>query len=99
MGDIRMTDAAATTVKERFNDLAAEFDNTKAEIKVHAADMMTAAGEFSGSMTAGAAAFDMSWQDCFEFCSTSAALIAGNTNAMKVDLAALDQDTRTTITL
>lgn len=94
-----MTAAAASKVKEQFNDLAAEFDNSKSEIKTYATQMQTACGEFSDSMTSGAAAFDMSWQDAFEFCSTSSALIAGNTNAMKVDLDALDQDASTTITL
>jgi len=96
---VRMTDAAAAKVKEQFNDLAAEFDNSRREIKSCASQMQTACGEFGDVMMPGAAAFDMSWQDAFDFCSTGAALIAGNTNAMQVDLNQLDQDASTSIVL
>jgi hypothetical protein len=99
MTDVKMTDAAATRIREQFNDLSAEFDNSRAQIRSFAHDVQSACGEFSGSMATGAGSFDVSWQDCFDVCSTAAALIAGNTNAFKVDLEALDRDARTTIVL
>jgi hypothetical protein len=99
VGDVKMTDAAASLVQNQFNDLSAEFDNSRAEVKGYAADMTSACGEFSAKMESGAGSFDISWQDAFAVCSTSAALIAGNTNGFKVDLDKLDQDTRTTIVL
>jgi len=43
-------------------------------------------------MDTGAGTFDISWRDCFEVCSNSAALIAGNTNQFSVDLSRLDRD-------
>lgn len=94
-----MTDAAATTVKEQFNDLSAEFRNSRGEIKALAAGMMTGSGEFSGSMSDGSASFDISWQDAFEVCATSSALISGNTNSFKVDLDSLDTDSSLLIVL
>jgi len=99
MTDVKMTDAAATRIREQFNDLSAEFDNSRAQVKSCAQDIQAACGEFSGSVAAGAGSFDVAWQDCFDVCSTAAALIAGNTNAFKIDLEKLDRDARSTIVL
>lgn len=94
-----MTDAAANKIKDRFNNLSAEFDNSRTSLSVYAGEMMQGAGEFSGSMTHGAGSFDISWRDCFQVCSTAAALIAGNTNQFHLDLDRLDEDARRTILL
>jgi hypothetical protein len=99
MTDVKMTAAAASRVKEQFDDLAAEFENSKIAIQGMSEQIETGCDEFAGSIESGRAAFDMSWQDAFQFCHTSSALIAGNTNAMKVDLDALDTDASTTIQL
>lgn len=92
MTDVQMSDAAARVVNDRFDNLAAEFDNSRGVIAGIAEKMVSGTGQFSGSMSDGAATFAISWRECFSLCSTSAAIIAGNTNRLKVDLEELDRD-------
>ena len=82
-----------------FNDLAAEFDNTRAPLRSAYTDITSACGELSSSVDAGASKFLLSWNDVFDVCSTESALIAGNVNRFRVDLEALDRDARTSIQL
>lgn len=86
-------------MRNRFDDLAAEFDNTRAPLASTYSDITAACGELSSSLDDGASKFLLSWNDVFAVCSTEAALIAGNVNAMRVDLDALDRDARTSILL
>ena len=89
----------ADRVRNRFNDLAAEFDNTRAPLRSAYTDITSACGELSSSVDAGASKFLLSWNDVFDVCSTESALIAGNVNRFRVDLEALDRDARTSIQL
>lgn len=99
MADVRMTDAAAAAVNNRFDDLAAELTNSCSVIARAASQMDSGAGEFAGSIGDGTATFAISWREAFTVCGTAAAIIAGNTNRLSVDLARLDRDASTTITL
>lgn len=92
MGEVRMTDAAAKVINDRFDNLSAEFDNSRSLISTYAAQMLTGAGEFSSTVETGAGSFDISWRDSFEVCCNSAGLIAGNTNRFKVSLERIDTD-------
>lgn len=97
--DVKMSAAAAARINDQFDNLSAEFDNTRTYISSYADKMLAGAGELSGSMETGAGTFDISWRDTFEVCSTSAALIAGNTNQFSIDLSRLDKDNAWAITL
>lgn len=98
-GGIRMTEAAARQVRNRFDDLAAAFRNTRGELETITGLLDEAAGEFAGSMAAGSGAFAVSWREAFSVCSRTSAVIAGNTNQLAVDLDRLDIDTSTSIRL
>lgn len=98
MTDVTMTDAAARVVNNRFDDLAAEFDNSRTVVSGIADRMLAGAGEFGDVLSAGAGTFDISWRECFSLCCTSAGVIAGNTNQLKVSLDAIDQDHARSIT-
>jgi hypothetical protein len=91
--------AEADRVRNRFNDLSAEFANTRSPLRSAYSSVTAACGELSSSIDGGASKFLLSWNDVFDVCSTEAALIAGNINNMRVDLEALDRDSRTSILL
>ena len=55
-------------------------------------DIESAAGEFSSEVSGYTGTFESGWKQTFEIASKCAGLIAGNTNAMHVDLNALDRD-------
>ena len=99
MADVRMSEAAARTVNNRFEDVSAEFFNSVGVIGTVASQLTSGAGEFSGAMADGSATFEISWREAFRVCGTTAGVIAGNTNQMSVDLARLDRDASTTIRL
>jgi hypothetical protein len=99
MVDVRMTDGAAKTVTSRFDELSAEFTNTVTTVLSVSSGLNLAAGEFGPSIRSGVTAFEISWREAFKVCGTAAAIIAGNTNQMSVDLARLDRDSSTTIKL
>ncbi|HET6653705.1 MAG TPA: hypothetical protein VFH10_13760 [Nocardioides sp.] len=94
-----MSAQAAAQIKNRFNDLSAEFHNTGADIVSHTSSVASACGEFSGSVADGNDMFEMSWRETFDACRTAAAVIAGNTNTFEVELDRLDQDYGHTPTL
>lgn len=99
MGDVRMTDGAAKTVQSRFDELSAEFTNTVATVLEVSSRLNLGAGEFGASIGSGTTAFEISWREAFKVCGTTAAIIAGNTNQMSVDLHRLDRDASTAIRL
>jgi hypothetical protein len=98
MTDVQISDAAARAINDRFDNLAAEFDNSRSVVSAVAERMISGAGEFSGAMATGAGSFDIAWRECFSLCSTSAALVAGNTFRFKVELDRLDRDHSQSIT-
>lgn len=98
-GGIVLDAATANTIRERFNDLSAEFLNTREPLQGHYSGTTGGCGEFSSQIDNGASKFLLSWNDVFDVCSTEAGLIAGNVNGFSIDLEALDRDSRTSITL
>lgn len=99
MGDVAMSAEAAGRIKNRFNDLSAEFGNSRWNILGFTSGINTATGEFSAAVADGTDTFSISWRETFDVCRTAAALIAGNTNTFKVELDRLDQDYGHTPTL
>ncbi len=99
MADVAMSAQAAERIKNRFNDLSAEFGNTRRTIQGLAASIDAATGEFAGAVADGTDTFSLAWRETFDVCRTGAALIAGNTNTFKVELDRLDQDYGHTPTL
>lgn len=89
---VRMSDEAARKVKNLFGDLANEFSETGADVGAHASWLEIGAGQFSSEIADGNATFEIGWRDLLNTGRLSAALIAGNTNALRVDLERLDQD-------
>lgn len=89
---VRMSDEAARKVKNRFSDLANEFSETRTDVGAQATWLEIGTGQFSAEIADGNATFEIGWSDLFETGRLSAALVAGNTNALHVDLERLDQD-------
>lgn len=89
---VQMSDEAARRVEDRFDNLSNEFDNSRTDITVWLAGLSTACGEFKGSIEDGRFTMELGYREVFEVGRVSAALIAGNTNALNVNLNALDQD-------
>jgi len=98
-GGIVLDASTAETIRNRFDDLAAEFRNTRTPLAAHYRGMTEGCGELAGSIESGASKFLLSWNDVLDVCSTEAALIAGNVNNFAIDLEALDSDARTSIVL
>lgn len=98
-GAIVMAADVSDEVRNVFNDLSAEFRNTCAPLRSRHLDVLEGAGDAAGAIEAGAAAFLVSWNDVFRTCGGAAGLIAGNTNALAIDLSSFDTDARTSIVL
>ena len=98
-GGIALDVSTADAIRNRFNDLSAEFQNTREPMRGHYTSITSGCGEFSSSVDSGASKFFLSWNDVFDLCSTEAGLIAGNVNGFQIDLEALDRDSRTNIVL
>lgn len=92
MTDIQMSDEVAAGIKDRFNNLSNEFANEKVLIASEAGKVSSGCGEFSGTVDHGVAVFELGWRDLMDAGTSGAGLIAGNTNALHVDLTAMDQD-------
>jgi hypothetical protein len=99
MGDVKMSAAAAAHIQNRFNDLSAEFSNSRWNILGFSAGIHTACGQFGATVQDGTDSFQVSWRETFDVCRVTSALIAGNTNTFKVELDRLDQDYGHTPTL
>lgn len=89
---IRMSDEVAARVKDRFDNLSNEFDETAPTLGAQVSHLESACGEFSDEVATGCDTMRLGWRSLLETGSTSAGLIAGNTNALYVDLTAVDQD-------
>jgi hypothetical protein len=99
MGDVQMSAAAAATVTSRFHDLSAEFTNSVRTVVEVATRLDLGAGEFGPEISSGTSAMDIAWHEAFKVCGTTAAIIAGNTNQMSLDLSRLDREASTAIQL
>lgn len=98
---VRMTDEAAATIEDRFDNLAQDFWNLMDMTPTARTDIEEGCGEFLSDMAAYTPVFESAWKQCFEVGSKTCGLIAGNTNAMHVNLEAIDRDLshQTAITL
>lgn len=56
------------------------------------AEVEEGAGEFAHHIAGELAAFENGWDTTFDLASTSAGIIAGNTNNLHLDLTAVDRD-------
>ena len=89
---VRMTDEAAATIEDRFDNLSQDFWNLMEMTPTARADVEDGCGEFSSDMAAYTSTFESAWKQCFEVGSKTCGLIAGNTNEMHINLEAVDRD-------
>lgn len=87
-----MTDEAAAKIEDRFDNLSQDFWNLRDMTSTARADIETGCGEFSGEMAAYTPNFESAWEQTFELVSKTCGLIAGNTNALHLNLEAIDRD-------
>lgn len=83
----------------RFNDYAAQFDNTLAPLGACHDDIAAGAGEFADQLAIGNARFLLGWREAFQACSETSGIIAGNTGGYYLDLEDVDIDQSITVTL
>ena len=89
---IRMSPEVAAGVKDRFDNLSSEFSETVSGLCGRASMIELGCGEFSDLVADGADTVRIGWREALEVGHTSAGLIAGNTNALSVDLTKVDTD-------
>jgi len=89
---IRMNAEVASRVQDRFDNLSNEFDQTDVRLAGRMSIIESACGEFADKVTDGCDTARLGWRSLLEVCTTASGLIAGNTNALHVDLTAVDQD-------
>ena len=89
---IRMNEEVASRVQDRFDNLSNEFDQTDSRLAGRLSMIESACGEFADQVTDGSDTARLGWRSLLETGSKAAGLIAGNTNALHVDLTAVDQD-------
>ena len=97
-GGIVLDASTARTIRNRFDDLAAEFRNTRTPLAAHYRGMTEGAASWPGRSRAARRS-----SCCRGTTSSTSArpggLIAGNVNNFAIDLEALDSDARTSIVL
>jgi hypothetical protein len=89
---IKMSDAVARQVEDRFDNLSNEFAATRAGFGTQAVFLELGCGQFQGLITDGAATFELGWSGLMDVGTASAGLIAGNTNQFQIDRTAVDTD-------
>lgn len=86
-----MEPALAEAVHKAFQTMSADLQDHSGSISGARTDIVAGAGEFSGSLNADATIFSMGWSDGLAVLSTSAGLIAHNTNELSLDLTKIDR--------
>lgn len=89
---IRMSEAVARQVEDRFDNLSSEFEGTRSGFAAQVFSLEAGCGQFQDQIADGAATFGIGWRSVMDLGSTTAGLIAGNTNQFHVDLTAVDTD-------
>jgi hypothetical protein len=84
--------AALSAARDRFNDLAQQFANSRSPLSSRRASIISGAGQFGAEVDDGATAFMLSWQTVFDVASDDAGLIAANVGRYQVDLETVDKD-------
>lgn len=87
---LRLSPEVADRVRSRFAEAADSLEHQSSAAPRLGSSVTEGAGELSGSIGAEADMFGAAWRTTLEVLGTSAALIAGNTNNLAVDLEALD---------
>lgn len=91
MTTIRMTEETAQRVRTRFEATGRDLTDAGEALAAFRLDLTEGAGQFAGEIAEAAGDFRDSWRAVYEVCGDAAALIAGNTNALHVDLGRLDR--------
>jgi len=86
-----MDPALAESVHKTFQTMSADLQGHSTSISSARTQIVAGAGEFSGSLSADANIFSMGWSDGLGVLSTSAGLIAHNTNQLSLDLTKVDR--------
>jgi hypothetical protein len=86
-----MDPALAASVHQTFQKMSADLQGHAATISSARTDVVSGAGEFSGSLSADVNVFVSGWSDGLDVISTSTGLIAHNTNALSLDLTKIDR--------
>jgi hypothetical protein len=98
-GGLSVDYSALEGARTTFEDLAAQFQNSREPLAGRRATLLQGCGQVSAKVDAGATAFVLSWQAAFDVASQSAGLIAGNIGGYAIDLAAVDVDSTVQIEL
>jgi len=83
----------------RFHAVAGAFEGAAHPLGAARTAALAGAGELSGELEGGVAAFWLSWTEVVRTCADSSRLIAGNIGATAVDLSAADAGAASTIDL
>ncbi len=86
-----MDPALAESVHQTFQTMAADLQGHSTSISSARTDIVAGAGEFSSALSAEATIFSTGWSDGLDILSTSAGLIAHNTNQLSLDLTKVDR--------
>lgn len=89
-GVVKMSDEAVRTVRRRFRATAQVVYGASEDLPDALSDLASAAGQFSGEISAGTVPFTASWQSTFELVAGEAETISSNVNNLALDLGALD---------
>lgn len=89
---VQMSKAAADRVQNVFDDLSQDFWILMDQTPDFQTKVEAAAGQFSGEISGYLGLFKSGWYETFDIAYKAAGLIAGNTNALQVDLSAIDRD-------
>lgn len=87
---LRLSPEVAERVRSTFSEAAGRLEHQSSAAPRLGSSVTEGAGELSGSIAAEADMFGAAWRTTLDVLGTSAALIAGNTNNLAVDLEALD---------
>lgn len=91
--------AALDGAVDRFNDYAAQFDNTIGPLGTCHDDIASGAGEFADDAASGNAKFLLGWRETLLACSETSGIIAGNIGSFYLDLKDVDIDQSITVTI
>lgn len=90
-GPLLLSPHVADLVKKRFERASQDLSGHRDGMGGLSGAITEGTGELSGEVDADVLSFLQSWTAAFDLLSTSAALIAGNTNNLALDLEALDR--------
>ncbi|WP_296602935.1 hypothetical protein [Nocardioides sp.] len=90
--EVKMEPAAALPFIDRFNSVRDALTTASSTVLSQASKIESACGEFSGSVSPGADAYQISWRESLRVAGTSAGVIAGNINTFTIEITRLDNE-------